>query len=418
MKRSKSITNEPHIDNPYHTDNIEFLRVTDWNETQGTVGHNLKFVKIMADLYRSPSFLRLPNSAKDTYYPLLQFAATNHNKIPNDPILLGGILHLDGPADFAALLEYGFLEPWCEIKHQQMVVKYEAKLEQNRIDQQNSRNKGPKKRKKRAQKTTDKPIPKKTQPPPNSVSEPDNNLTSYDTDLTSPDQVLTKEMSVLETRDLETRDLKHKIQPAEKTPVGSDNGVTIWDEAFWTMMQIDIHENFPDHKFRGKRDWQNETEIKNMRQKDNRSKEEIEAIWDHTTQHPFWGSRVLTAFQFRRLWTTLKDDWMKTKGKKPAGQKYDGITQAPVLTESEALEKIDIQIAFAKKEIKSGIYIFDRENIDESPHLILAWNGMVARYVWNFEEQFKKDPLNSHQRKWFNEIDSQVNKTGKEKTLA
>jgi hypothetical protein len=296
--------------NPSQADIPEFLRIADWNETQGTVGHKLPFIKISPDLYSSHTFLKLPQSAKNTYYPLLQYAGTNRNEIPNDPTLLGGILHLDGPADLDTLLKHGFLEPWCEAKQKLMVEKYEHEKELARLRQIKFRDVENKNKKRKH-----------------------NELKKIEshggiTDVSRRDNGVVPALSLLETRDLETKRQETKHKTLNTKPKGKEIvKINDLDMALAAQMSADIFEFFPTccQQFNG---YAAGLVIAKIRKGDKRRNpvktQTIKEIWDFGIRDEFYGSQIVDPEKFYKHFHTLKERkdqaQKKRKNKKTGAQ--------------------------------------------------------------------------------------------------
>lgn len=460
-KAENSLPPSSPADNPNKIDNFdpssEFLRITDWNEVQGTVGHKLPFVKVQSDLYRSHEFLRLPLTARSTYYPLLQYAASNRNHIPNDPDLLGAILHLGHPADLGTLLKNGFLESWSAVKHQEMVDAYEAKKEYDR-DRKNKSNAN--KNKKRKRPTSSKLIQNKVVTPPTESSqcEPVVNPTGSQPDHNR----ITVGSHQIPSRDLETKRLKtkqtppkppppenlaeegenKKNEPTQETTEKPEKGFEDWD---WEMMGKFIKlrkEKVPGSSQRGLRRWQMARGFNEMRIKHGISKENINLVVEFALSDDGWRGPCTGPKYLIKKWAVLLDRANGITFRKANEFKPDYFPNIPELTEEEKIEqqkkwdeeekqrlaerekREDEQKIIEMKNAKAAKDAAKKAEKDRKPNALKEikasvielkkhemeinkawWLNTLHRAVKNFIVEFGHHPLSGSDLKWFEEME-------------
>lgn len=118
---------------------MEYLRIRSWSKYQDTAGNRNIFVKLDPLILTDPEFMCLDDRYRLQFVLLLCYAGLHSNKIPNDANALMRLCYFDTEVDLEPLIRLGYLEPWCEEKHNAMLEQYHQQKQLNREKQRKYR---------------------------------------------------------------------------------------------------------------------------------------------------------------------------------------------------------------------------------------------------------------------------------------
>lgn len=111
---------------------MKYLRLKNWSKYQNIAGLRAEYVRFQTGILVDAEFMALPERERLCFFLLILYAGIHANKIPYDANTIMRLCWMDEEPDLELLIEHELLEDFDEVKHQQMLDKYEEKLIKDR----------------------------------------------------------------------------------------------------------------------------------------------------------------------------------------------------------------------------------------------------------------------------------------------